>query len=117
MNELGFPILFVTWVVTSVRSVSFRYSVNDRPTKRVVRQGDLISPLLFVIVLEYLHRCLDKLRCQPDFNYHLRCEKLRITSLCFADDLLMFTRGARLRISPAANEEISPIFRSNMLGG
>jgi hypothetical protein len=43
--------------------------------------------------MEYLHRCLKNLHKKPDFNFHPKCEKLQITNICFADDLIMFTRG------------------------
>ncbi|KAI5384418.1 hypothetical protein KIW84_071435 [Lathyrus oleraceus] len=29
----------------------------------------------------------------PDFNYHPKCDKLKITNVCFAVDLLLFSRG------------------------
>ncbi|XP_058747031.1 uncharacterized protein LOC131620021 [Vicia villosa] len=51
--------------------------------------------MLFVLVIEYLHRCLHKLKYKPNFNYHPRCEKLRITNISFADDLVIFCRGDR----------------------
>lgn len=28
-----------------------------------------------------------------NFDFHAKCEKLNLTNLCFADDLLLFTRG------------------------
>ncbi|XP_021774063.1 uncharacterized protein LOC110738014 [Chenopodium quinoa] len=52
-----------------------------------------MSPFLFAIGMEYLSRCLCELGRVPDFNYHPRCERLAITHLMFADDLLMFSRA------------------------
>lgn len=103
LRELGFPMLFVDWVMLGVRTVSYRYVVNGRPSeiipaKRGVRQGDPISPYLFVLVMEYLHRIISRLRCVPDFNFHPKCEKLGIVNLCFADDLMLLTRGDKISV-------------------
>src|SRR4051812_19652244 len=43
--------------------------------------------------MEYMHRILQGLGNNPDFNYHPKCEKLKIINVCFADDILMFARG------------------------
>lgn len=81
-----------------VTSVSYGYVVNGNVTqylreKRGLRQGDPLSPLLFVLVMEYLYRLLHELKSVPDFNFHAKCEKLSIVNLSFADDLLLFARG------------------------
>lgn len=43
--------------------------------------------------MEYLYRCLQNLKLNPNFNFHPICEKLGITNICFADDLLIYVRG------------------------
>lgn len=98
MQELGFPQRFVGWIWTCLTSVSYSILINGFPAppfeaKKGLRQGDPMSPFLFAIGMEYLSRCLDELRLTPDFNFHPRCEKLNLTHMMFADDLLMFSRA------------------------
>lgn len=59
------------------------------------RQGDPISPLLFVVIMEYLHKKLDELHLIPNFNFHSKCEKIGIidvsllmTSFCFPEEIV-----------------------------
>jgi hypothetical protein len=98
MREMNFPPKFIHWIMVCVSTVSYKYAINGQHSevlkaKMGLRQGDPISPLLFVLIMEYLHRCLQNLHKNPNFNFHPKCEKLQITNICFADDLIMFTRG------------------------
>ncbi|XP_059294457.1 uncharacterized protein LOC132047424 [Lycium ferocissimum] len=68
------------------------------PAKKGLRQGDPLSPYLFVICMEYLNRVLKPLGTDPDFNHHPKCAKLNIVQLGFADDLLLFCRGDEISI-------------------
>ncbi|GFY84194.1 hypothetical protein Acr_03g0009680 [Actinidia rufa] len=61
--------------------------------QRGLRQGDPLSPYLFVICLEYLSRGLGQLKNNADFNFHPKCGGLKITHLAFADDLVLLSRG------------------------
>lgn len=95
---MNFPPLFMNWIMTCVTTVSYSILINGVPTapfntKKSLRQGDPLSPYLFVLAMEYLNRQLQTLKNQPDFNFHPKCGKLFITHLGFADDLLLFGRG------------------------
>lgn len=95
LKELDFPNKFKKWIMLTVTTVSYKFIVNEEYTrilkaKRGLRQP--ISLLLFVIVMEYLHRVL-QLRNIPDFNFHSKCEKLNINNLSFVNDLLLFAQG------------------------
>lgn len=54
-----------------------------------MRKGDPISPLIFVMVMEYLSRTLRIIGDLPDFRYHYKCKDMKMNHLIFADDLMI----------------------------
>ena len=81
-----------------VKTVNYTIVVNGQTTQRFdaakdLRQGDPMSPFLFAITMEYLSRLLKGIQEEKAYTYHPKCSKLDITHLCFADDLLLFSRG------------------------
>lgn len=52
-----------------------------------------MSSFLFALGMEYLSRSLSRLKNILDYNFHPKCERLGITHLMIADDLLMFARA------------------------
>lgn len=66
MHEFCFPKIFTEWVMTVVENVTYMFNLNRNYTtameaKRGLRHGDHISPLLFVLIMEYLTRYLQTL--------------------------------------------------------
>ena len=95
---LGFPNLFVGWIMQCITTTSYSISINGSmqgffKCNQGIRQGDPIYPFLFVLCLEYLSRSLNQLKDGRDFNFHPRSQDLNITHLAFADDLILFSRG------------------------
>ncbi|XP_074298718.1 uncharacterized protein LOC141629644 [Silene latifolia] len=93
----GFPPRFTKWVLACVTSSHFSLNINGSvegffPGQRGLRQGDPLSPYLFVLCMEVLSRLLRTLPTHPGFSYHPKCVKVKLTHLIFADDLLVFTR-------------------------
>lgn len=109
LMELGFPYRYVQWVMICLTTVAYTANVNGEFTelfeaKKGIRQGDHISPYLFVICMEYLNRCLLDLQHNKDFHFHPRCKRLVLVHVCFADDFLLFTRGDTKSVQHLMNE-------------
>ncbi|GAB2272237.1 hypothetical protein Dimus_038972 [Dionaea muscipula] len=84
--------------MTCISTAAFSVSVNGEVLgffrgKRGIRQGDPISPYIFVLVMEYFTRCMRKMGKDPNFRFHPGCKELRIISMCFADDLMIFLKA------------------------
>ncbi|XP_059309946.1 uncharacterized protein LOC132061093 [Lycium ferocissimum] len=95
---LNFPGVFINWIMQCLISVAYSIVINGKPSpllqaKKGLRQGDPISPYLFVLAMEYLCRLLKQLKHDRDFKFHPRCAKLQVIQLGFADDLLLFSKG------------------------
>ncbi|KAL0291801.1 UNVERIFIED_CONTAM: Retrovirus-related Pol polyprotein from type-2 retrotransposable element R2DM [Sesamum radiatum] len=95
----NFPPQFMQWITECVTTPSFSLSLNGGicgffKGARGLRQGDPLSPYLFVIVMEVLNVSMTA-RIQQDqcFSYHWRCKELSLAMLCFADDLLLFSKA------------------------
>ncbi|WMV57688.1 hypothetical protein MTR67_051073 [Solanum verrucosum] len=52
-----------------------------------------MSSLLFMLVMEYLSRALQKVGELPDFKFHPMCHSTKLNHLIFADDLMLFCKG------------------------
>lgn len=60
---------------------------------RGLRQGDPLSPLLFVLIEDILSRNLTKLFAIKSTNYMVNKKGIAPTHLLFADDILVFCQG------------------------
>ncbi|KAL2235703.1 UNVERIFIED_CONTAM: hypothetical protein Sindi_1302500 [Sesamum indicum] len=95
----GFPTKFTRWIEECVSTTSFSIGLNGKPHgfftgARGLRQGDPLSPYLFVLVMEALHLgFLQRIEQDMQFTYHLKCESSKVFQLGFADDLLLFCRA------------------------
>lgn len=52
-----------------------------------------MSPYIFILAMEYLTKLLGKLHNRAGFRYHAKCKPLKLTHLCFADDIMVFCKG------------------------
>ncbi|KAJ8435083.1 hypothetical protein Cgig2_033623 [Carnegiea gigantea] len=96
LTALRFAKVFITWIMSCVTSVSFSLHINGQstgefPGRKGLKQGDPLSPLLFVISKEYLSRLRHK--HSVNFKFHPHCKSLQLTHLMFADDLIIFCKA------------------------
>ncbi|XP_050222262.1 uncharacterized protein LOC126672354 [Mercurialis annua] len=95
---LNFPRRFIHWVMLSVRTPTYSVAIIGAlygyfKGGRGLRQGDPLSPILFVIVMDYLSRYLSSIGSRRPFKFHKGCRVLKLNHLCFADDLFLFCHG------------------------
>lgn len=98
LTSIGIPALYIRWLEVCVCTASFSVGYNGTvqgyfKSKRGLRQRDPLSPYLFVIAMNCLSFLLDNAAAEGKFGYHHKCADTRLTHLCFADDLLIFTHG------------------------
>ena len=89
---------FTQWIMRCITPVQFAININWQQGgwfkgKRGLKQGDPLSPLLFMLTMEYLSRLFKKASTQQGFEYHQHCRKLGLTHLMFADNLIIFYKA------------------------
>lgn len=93
---VSFAKKFVKWIEGYITSPWFSIAINGSIAgfflgKRGVRQCDVLSPYLFFLAMQVLSKLLDEAVEEVLIVYHLKCRGLKLTHLCYADDLLVFT--------------------------
>jgi len=89
--------------MTCVETASYSVVINGAlygffPGYSGVRQGDLLSPYLFIACMEYFSWMLILASQNSRFRFHPKCAPLGITHLAFADDVLLLSRGDRVQV-------------------
>jgi len=97
MLALGFLKEFVDKVMKCVTTTRLIIAINMKccyffKVGRCLRQEDPISPLLFILVMDYPSRIIRLLISNSRFSFHPLYKKVNLAHLCFINDLLMFYR-------------------------
>jgi len=95
---MNFSPTFIHWINLCITTASFSVQVNGDlvgyfQSKRGLRQGCSLSPYLFVICMDVLSKMLDKAAGVRKFGFHPKCQRLGLTHLSFADDLMVLSDG------------------------
>ena len=99
LERCGFSGKWRRWISFCLSTVCYSILINGTPhgffeSSRGLRQGDLLSPWLFVLVMEAIGKMLDKVAregCLSSFSVGVSVGRsLMVSHLLFADDTLIF---------------------------
>ncbi|XP_074305770.1 uncharacterized protein LOC141640991 [Silene latifolia] len=98
LKHFNFPPQFQKWVMDCITSTWFSLKIKSDTVgffkgECGLRQGDPLSPFLFVMSMEILYRLLRRIHSKPQVSYHPKCGRLGLNHLIFEDDLMLFVRG------------------------
>ena len=99
--NFGFNECFVSWIKECISSVSSAILVNGSKTasftpSRGLRQGDSLSPYLFILTQEVLSRLIEKEHREGKISgVKMNIGGLAITHVMYADDIMLFTKAKR----------------------
>ena len=99
MEKMGFCARWVALMMSCVKTVSYSIMVNGEPMgmihpKRGIRQGDPLSPFLFLLCTEGLHALIKHSTRNGDIKGFSLCKRgPKLTHLFFANDSLLFCRS------------------------
>ncbi len=95
--NFGFHEMFVNWVMECVSSVSFSVLINGGKSKpftlsRGLRQGDPLSPYLFILCQDVLARLIDRDHLFDIIKgVSMNVGGPVFTNVMFADDIMLFS--------------------------
>jgi len=99
MRAMGFPARIINIIMNCIRSVSFSILINGQPTdpfspNRGIRQGDPLSPYIFIICAEVLSGLITK--SQQEGHIHgvsIATNAPPISHLLYLDDCILFCKA------------------------
>ena len=112
MRKMGFSEVWITWIMRCITSVKYKVLMNGKPRgnivpRRGIRQGDPLSPFIFILCTETLVSLLNHAENQEKIKRMLvmrECPSL--SHLLFSDDRLFF-----YKTEPRECEEVMKVVR------
>lgn len=98
LRAVAIPESYINLIAECLSTASFSIAVNGTSggfftSTKGIRQGDPLSPYLFVLAMECLSRLLVSRFDAGFIGYHPRTTNLKISHLMFADDVMVFFDG------------------------
>ncbi|XP_048611796.1 uncharacterized protein LOC125586052 [Brassica napus] len=98
LRVLGFPESFVSLISECITTTRFSVAVNGElggyfKGARGLRQGDPLSPYLFVLAMEVFAQMLNRNFDEATIGYHPQASDPSVTHPAFADDIMVFLDG------------------------
>lgn len=105
LETADFPPLFVNWISQCLTSTSFSINVNGElcgffKGTRGLRQGDPMSPSLFVMAMEVYSNLLNSGFDSGLIGFHPLGRNPKVTHLAFADDIIILFDGKGSSLQP-----------------
>ncbi|KAL0387618.1 UNVERIFIED_CONTAM: hypothetical protein Sradi_2643600 [Sesamum radiatum] len=103
LRRKGFPQRWIGLVTNAISHCWFPVLVNGEHagcfhSTRGLRQGDPLSPALFVLAVDYLSRGLERLFAAHPTMFYQAPGLIRVSHLAYADDLMIFTTTCRQKM-------------------
>ncbi|XP_018473827.1 uncharacterized protein LOC108845056 [Raphanus sativus] len=112
MRKMGFSEVWIEWIMRCVTSVKYQVLMNGEPRGHIVperglRQGDLLSPSIFILCTEALVSLLSQAENQGKIT-EMRAARASppVSHLLFADNSLFFCKA-----EPRECEEVMKVVR------
>ncbi|XP_042003915.1 uncharacterized protein LOC121752889 [Salvia splendens] len=101
LRKMGFTEKWVGMIERCINSCWFSVLLNGTSagffkSTRGLRQGDPLSPSLFILAADYLSRVLDRLILgQKQMRFNTARYTMGVSHLSYADDIIIFTQARR----------------------